>query len=388
MTAITNAIASDSNITVWVVPEATPGVLVQPEAENIIAAFDITYPTQVPEYTNSKEKANTRDVLNRCQGQMPAGEWAFSTYCRPDGAGVVPQERNLVYGLAGNETINAAVDVEYAPALDKPSFSIWFLVDHTMLYCKGATIGGATLNLEECSLTWQWSGGFMAMGVTGTDPLVALVAPAATVIEVTDAEKFSIGGAIALTDATGAVVDDNAGFGYVITVVDSINDSIEVGTAAAIGAPVDGFVAPFNPGGTISGNPLPTKKSTVSMNGVDKPVVGFTWVVTDEPEYLDREKTPSGYPESYAETQREVGGEIGILFRRDDADEFKKAIEGTQQPIILTVGDLTGYTVEISMPRCSIDVPTIEEAPPVVELKIPYTALATDGEDSYIVVYK
>ncbi len=385
--SITNRIASDRNITVWVVPEETPGDLAYPAATDIVGAFDITYPTQVPEYTNSKERAQTRDVLNRCQGSMPAGEFAFSTYARPDGLGIVPQEHNLIEGLSGLETILPGTSVIYALQLQKKSYSIWFLVDHTMIFCKGATIGAATLNLEDCSLIYQWSGKFMLMGVTGTDPLTDAVSALETEIQVTNTDKYSPESLVAFADSNGDIVDDNGGSGYKVgSVQDKTHFTITPG--AVIGAPFDGFVAPFNPGGALSGNPLETRTATVTMDGVVKPIVDFEWTVTDEPEYLDREKTPSGHPESYAETQREVGGEISLVFRRDDAIEFKKAFEGTQQEIILTCGDLPGYILEIIMPRCQVDVPAIEEAEPIVEIKMPYTAIAVTGEDSYTAVYK
>lgn len=387
MISTTNRIASDSAVGVWVVPETTPGTLAPPSAEHKLAAFDVSYPSQVPEYTNSKEKALTRDVLDRCQGQTPAGEWGFSTYCRPKGVAEQPQEHNLLTGLAGIETVGAS-NVTYSLALQKPSYSIWFLIDHTMIYCQGATVGNCELSLEECSIIYKWGGGFMTMGVVGTDPLDAAVAPGVTVVPVTDSNKFTAGGVIQLADADGNVVDDNGGSGYTITDVNDATYALTITPAIVTGAAADGFIAPFDPGGTVGGNPLETRTAIVTIGGVQKPIVEFTWSVTDEPEYLTREKTPQGFPISYAETQREVGGNLRLVFRRDDADAFRLANEGTEQPMTLTVGTLAGYTLEIPMPRTKLDMPAIEESEPIVESNTEYTALATSGEDSYTVVYR
>jgi hypothetical protein len=387
MTAILNDIANDRNITVWCVAETTPGILAYPAAADVVAAFDISYPNQVPEYSNSKERAQTRDVLNRCQGQWPAGDWGFSTYCRPAGAGVAPAEAMLLKSLAGTETVTASTSVAYDPALKKPSFSLWFLVDHTMMFCAGATVGTCDLSLAECSLTWTWGGGFMHMGIVGTDELTADAAAAATTLTVTTAEKFNVGGLVSLTDASGAVVDDNAGAGYTISGVDYSAETLTISTGLVNGASAGGFVCPFNPGTVLAGLPLETRTAVVRVGTTDKAITDFTWSVKDEPEYLTRERTPSGYPVAYAETQREVSGELKIVFRRDDAPLFQGGISGEPVPLRLTCGETAGYILTIDMGRCEIEIPTPEEAEPLVELTMPYTALATNGEDSYQVTY-
>ncbi len=386
-TAITNKIANDRDIQVWVVPETVIGTLQQPLAEHFVSAFDITYPKQVPDYENSKERAATRDVLDRCQGAMPAGEWSFSTKCRPTGLGMVPVEHNLIHGLEGLQTVNSGVSVEYEPAMEKPSYSIWFLVDHTMIFCSGATVGGATLNLEDCSLVWQWSGGFMRMGIAGTDDLRAIIAPASAIAPVTDKDKFSIGGVVVLTDSAGVVVDDNSGVGYTVTGISDTVEELSVTPAFTIGAAADGLVRPLDVGGIVDGNPLETRHSTVTIDSVVKPVIGFSFVFSDNPEYLTREKTASGYPESYAEVVREITGEVALAFRRDEAGQFKKAIEGESENITLDCGDLPGYMLKIEIPRASIDVPELNEETPIVEMTINYTALAITGEDSNKVTY-
>lgn len=386
MISITNRIASDRNISVWVVPETVPGQIAYPGSAHLIGAFDIKYPTQNPEYTNSNERAQTRDVLNRCQGAMPAGEWGFSTYCRPKGVATVPEEGDLLEGLTGVETVGGS-DVVYSLALQKTSYSIWFLVDHSLLFAVGATIGEVEFNLEDCSLTYQWSGGFMRMGTIGTEVLSGDATAAGTTIPVVNTDKFTTEGRVILTDATGTITDDNGGAGYTI---DSISDGVSLTTTETIatGQASGGFVAPFDPGGSLGGNPLETRTAVVEIGGVSKPIIDFSFNVVDTPEYLTREKTPSGYPVAYAETQREISGEISLAFRRDDADEFKKAIRGDEQSIKITVGDLTGYTVVVNMPRCKTEIPTPEEEEPIVQLVIPYTALATTGEDSFTIQYK
>lgn len=388
MTAITNEIASDRDIIVWIVEETTAGVLVPPAAENIVGAFEISYPMQKPEYENSKEKNATRDVINRCQSSMPGGEWSFSTYCRPDGLGNPPGERLLMKAAAGLETIQTGVDVVYDPAIKKIPVSLWFLVDHTMLFASGGTVGGMEVNIEDCSLTFIWSGGLMVMGVCGTDPLAALVAPAAEAVIVTDIDKFTEGAQFVLTDAAGVVVDDNAGAGYKVTNVTEQTSTLTIEPPIAIGAAADGFIAPFNPGGTLPGNPLETRTANLNLSGETFPVVDFKFTLADEPEYLEREKTPSGYPENYAEIQRETTGEIALVFKRDEASRFKEAIRGDEVPATLVVGDSEGYIYQLHLPRIKSDVPTISEEEPIVEITMEFTALGVNGEDSFKSTYK
>lgn len=387
MISTTNRVASDRNVSVYVVPEVEPGVLAYPDSSHFIGQFDDTYPVQTPEFENSKVKAPTRDVINRCQGKTPAGEWGFSTECYPQGLGVPPDEKDLLLSLTGLETINVGVDVEYTPAIQKKSVSIWFLIDHTMIFCSGATVGTGALKLDDCPVIWEWGGGFMKMGQTGTDPLTAPVSPADQVIQVTDSNKFAVGGLIVFADDTGVIVDDNAGAGYLI---DSVPDfvSIHISTPALIGVAAGGIAAPFNPGGTLNLNALGSRSAIAEIAGVQKAIIDFTFEIKDEPEYLDREKTPSGYPENYAETQREVTGEINLSFKRDESGQFKKSLIGDQSPIKLTIGQEPGYILVIDMPRCLIETPTIEDDEPIVKMMLKYTALATAGEDSYRIIYK
>ncbi len=388
MISTTNRIASDSNVTVWIKEEVTPGSGVIPEAVDIVSAFDITYPFQVPEYTNSKEKAQTRDVLDRCQGKWPAGEWGFSTNVRPNGPGIVPAEDKLVYGATCKRTIDPGVDVAYDPDLIKPSFTIWFLIDHTMVFCHGATVGGAELSLAECALEWAWNGKFMRMGHVGTTDLTFAVAPAQDEAAVVDARQYSVGGFIVLADQTGAIVDDNGGAGYQITAVDVDVNTITVTPVFVVGAASTGIVAPLDPGGSVVGERLQSKSAVVSFDGTDKAILDFTWKLTDEADYLEKERTPSGFPESYAETQREVAGEIELSFRRDDASTFYGTMQGVYTPIALTVGETDGYKLILTMPKCTVDVPKPEEETPIVKLVTAFTALATTGEDSFKVEYK
>ncbi len=384
--AITNKVASDRAISIWVVPEDVKGVLKEPTAEHRVEGYDVTYPKQIPEYENSKERAQTRDVLDRCQGQMPAGDWEFTTSCRPDGLGVAPAERDLMTALVGTETINSGVDVLYTLALEKTSVSIWFLIDHTMVFCSGATVGGLTVSMEDCPIELKWKGQFMAMGVTGTDEIATTVDPAAVEVYVSNADKYTIGGFIVLADATGAIVDDNAGAGYEVLAVDYDLDKLTT-PAITTGVASGGFAAPLDVGGTVLGNKLDSRTATVEIDTIAKSVIDFNIEVADQPEYLDRERTPSGYPEDYSEVQREVTGTLTLSFRRDDAEYIKDAISGDEKTITFKVGELEGYQLEIPMPRCVLEVPEIEEDTPIVHLNINYQALAVTGEDSYSVKY-
>lgn len=382
-----NAIANLNEVQIWVVRETTPGELVYPTADDALLAYDITYPTQSPEFENSQERAKTRDVIDRCQNQMPPGEYSFTVTSRPNGPGNPPAEHVLLESMAGLVTETPGTNVLYEPALKKPAFSLWVLASHTMFFCSGATVGTATLSIENCPLEWEFGGMFMVMGVTGTESLNGVVGAGVQDIPVLNTDKFSVGGKIALQDATGLVVDDNGGAGYT---VDSLveDTSLHITDVTLVGAAADGWVVPFNPGHTTPGTRLESRTAVVSLNGVEKSVAGFTWTTTDEPEYLDRERTPSGYPESYAETRREVSGELQLIFREDDAEFFKQALESKRQPLSITVGEQAGFQFTLAMPSVQMDMPVLSEVDPLLEQAAPYTALAVTGEDSYSVDYK
>jgi len=388
MISTTNRIASDNNISVWVVPEVSPGVLVPPDPDHKVAAFEISYPDQQPEYTNSKEKNGSRDVLDRCQGSWPAGSFGFKTNVRPDGLGVIPAEDQLIFGATCKRTINAGVSVEYDPDLIKPSFSVWMLVDHTMIGMSGATIGKAELSIAECALEWTFEGKFMRMFIAGTDEITQDVASGQNIVFATDVDKYTSGSYIVLADSSGSVVDDNGGAGYEVDVVDPATESFNVFPDFTIGTAAGGFVAPLDVGGTIKGNRLESRTAVMSFDGEDTPVIDFTWTLTDEADYLEKEKTPTGFPISYSEAQRLVEVAFTLAFRRDDASMFVAAVTSGDVPVLLSVGDTDGYKFELSMPRCMVDVPKPEEDAPRVNLTGKITALATNGEDSFKVTYK
>jgi len=387
---MSNKVAVRRDHEVFVVPETTKGTLVAPAAGNYIIPVGLAAMNQSPSFTDSEEIQNTRDIMDRFQDRMPAGEWSFPIYCRPSGAaGTAPMEKELLEALFGTETIVGATSVTYTQAIEKPSVSIWVKNDHTVFFASGATVSSARFSVAtKGALKIDLSGKFMQMGIVGTQDLAAAAIATATTGTVDDASCYSVGGKIEFYDVSAGTVDDNSGAGYTISGVNTTTNVLTFTPGLADGFDIDDTVRPWLPTGTVVGSPVENRKTTASINSVSTNVKKFDISVEDPAAYLEDEITTSDYVEDYVEDTRKISGSIGLVFRANDAKYFIDNVAGANIPLSLVVGTTAGSIVTISMPNCSLDVPKTQDSSPTVALDIPFVALGnTTGEDSMSIAF-
>ncbi len=102
-------IAKSKRVKVFCVPEVTPGTLAYPTAAHFICPAGDPTLTQVPTYTDSKELADTLDILNQFANAIPPADWSLPMYLRLAGAGAAPQGDVLFTAMQGSKQAASAV---------------------------------------------------------------------------------------------------------------------------------------------------------------------------------------------------------------------------------------------------------------------------------------
>jgi len=371
---------------IFLVKESTRGTLVFPatdgSAVETIASGDGSM-NQSPNFTNSNEIRNSRDVLDRFVDARPAGSWSFPTYMRPSGtAGDVPQDDVLYECFFGDKAVNSGTSVVYSQALTKPSFSMWLKKGHTLYFAKGCTVSQLSLNVTNTGgVNQEWSGGLMWMGWAAPDALASAAAQSDTSITVDEAKKFCVGARIynSTTD------DDNSGAGYEVTAVDVTTNTLTIGTGVADsgGWSVDDVIEPFLPAGTEVGEPLANRTTTVDF-GTDtgKTIQSLSLTLNDPIQYTEDEISTEGYPTDYLENERDYSGNVDLYFRKADAKYYYDGFADTELDVSINYGDTAGKQAVLNLPQTSLEVPQVSTNAPAVNLSIGLMALGSSGEDS------
>jgi hypothetical protein len=90
---------------VFAVIEPEPGFLTFPVPTDAIRPAGDAVMNQVPTFTDSSEKFDTLDLLDKFQNAMPAGDWTLPMYLRPAGFQANPQGYALLEAAFGRKTI-------------------------------------------------------------------------------------------------------------------------------------------------------------------------------------------------------------------------------------------------------------------------------------------
>jgi len=377
-------IAISRNQVVMLVKETTSGTLVFPvtggTAVETIAAGDAVM-NQMPNFTDSDEISNTRDILNRFSDARPAGTWTIPTYMRPSGtAGSAPQDDLLYESLFGTKTVNSGVSVVYTQAIEKPSFSIWMQKDHTVFFAKGAVATSMQPSItNQGGVKQEWSGGFMWMGWCGTDALASSASSAATSIVVTDAKRYSVSGRI----YNYTEDDNNSGAGYEITAVNVSTNTLTISPGISTGWSSADVIKPFLPSRVEVGDPLANSLTTVDIGSdTGKVVQSLDFTLGDPAQYIEDEISTQGYPTAYLETARDYSGKINLYLRKQDVKYFYDAYNDTSVDVDINFGSTAGSQAVLNLPYASIEVPEITVNAPAINMSIGVKALGSSGEDS------
>ncbi len=271
--------------------------------------------------------------------------------------------------------------VFYKQAITAPSLTIWVETDHFIQALTGATVNRAVFGVtNEGALKVTLTGQGMNMYWAGTSPLAASAGTAATQITVDDGKLFKAG--MVIYNKTQSLT--NAGSGWTINTVST--NTLSLSAACGQTWATDDEVAGYLPTGTAIGDPIENRYTTVKVNGVESRLKSME-LTLDLPKKYIEDEIGAEYPEDYIEDRRNISSTMSLYFRKTDAKYFKDGYDGSEVPVHIRFGNDDGYTMEMYLKRCILEVPAINFAPPAVELTIPFKALGTVGEDSCEIVF-
>jgi hypothetical protein len=293
----------------------------------------------------------------------------------------------LVRGYAGSTAAEQAVDtlvtlssIYYRQALTSPSLSIWVETDHFVQAMMGCAINQAAIEItNEGGVAIAFTGQGMKMKWAGTSAMAVQAATSATQIQVDNAKLFCT--EMYLYNET------KASGKFLINASNATTNILRLGSAIASTWATDDVIKGYLPTGTLIGDPLEARDSAAYLNSTLTKIKRCTFTIAVPKQFLIDE-IGTEYPEDYLENIRNITSNLGLYFRKADAAKFKDGYDANEETVKLTFGETAGSIMEMVMKKCRLQVPTINFAPPAIELNIPITALGTVGEDSLEIVFR
>jgi len=447
---------------VFAVVESTVGTIVFPATADFIRPAGDAVLNQNPGFTDSEEKQDTLDVLDRFRNAVPPGEFTLPMYLRtvanyatPQGdilfqswqggvnpttagslasgvldthsqtgatislitGGTFPEvgviqvgTEEIYYGAMATTASSDKVRITdctrgyrstttashasgdtvdllsrwYPQDTDSPSFSLWVESDHFTQGLAGCSVNNAVLGVDnEGAVNLTFTGQGTEMVWAGRTQLaahaLASTGGGATWATVDNASLFSVGAYIWNETAP----DSNSGAGHIITAVNATDNTIKF-TASTTNTSwaTDDYICGYLPEDvTVLGTVVESRNTDIELDGVSATIKNTDFTFDVPKEYITDE-VGTTYPSDYIENQRSIMADLDLYFREANAAYFKEGFEGNDVSFWARFGGNAGRRLELWMPRCKLEVPTINFTAPAINLTIPLKALGTDGEDS------
>jgi hypothetical protein len=223
--------------------------------------------TRTQERIERTDRRAYAGISERITGKK-ATSWELEAYAMCAAAGVAPPLQRIFLMSQWAETIDSGVSVTYAPSITAADWVSGFM----LFDCENVSQLAHGCYTEEFSISFDGTGPakMSASGIAsvmyqeGTSTVSGTEATGQTVISVTDAEYFEVGGYVQFGS------DNNSGAGYKVTAIDTAADTITVSPAiAGAGLSAGNVAAPMFPSGTsLTGTPISGNLGTVSIGSV------------------------------------------------------------------------------------------------------------------------
>lgn len=281
-------------------------------------------------------------------------------------------------------SVIANANVAFTPTDTIQSYCIYANVGgHTCLMLRGVTINQGVFTINGVDIAnASWSGQAIEMRWTGTSPLTAAVAPAATTAIVTDATLYSVDSLVQITSPTGAVIDDNGGVGYHVSAVDTLTKTITIDTVGGFtsGDAGTGNLAPWYPNVVESGTIVHGRQGTVSLNNAVLAVTDSTITVTNNIQYVIDEKDGSDFASVVSSPGlRTVDGTVAMYFRPADTRYYTVGKVSEQAPVRINLGTVANQRYSLFLPSAVFTIPTLDQAE-MISLSTELRAEASNSE--------
>lgn len=376
----------------FVVPETTQGAIAYPTAAHgLLTVGRPTFTAQVGEQEESGWLFDTRTSQPGCIKNFTAQAFGLSIYItKAVTPGTITNEHNVLEGTLGVSTINAGTSVEYEPAFDRKTYSVYIKHEHTMFVLSGAVFTSWAMKVapsDTCRFQVDCSGMYMRMHVVGSAPLTSAASSGATTLTVgTDAINRYLGyGLVYLESTDGLTTDNNSGSGYQITDVDYTSGTITINTATTSAFAIGDYVLPFLPDFTPNSSPIDAKEIEAIADGNAFDVYSLELKGTENVTFTKQLTT---YPEGFDEADKRQVEITCMGFMKPETAEYFKKINQQQVMSISSKSTVpSGEQIDIDLYDVRLaSVQPGEEGP---AMNVTFTGLAKGTkEDEFLVTLK
>ncbi len=375
-------LALGRQLAAFVAEETSYGVLAPFVATDALAVTGLPKAAAPLSFSNSREKRDSRSLPGRSRDRTPAGTFSLACYASAPGTpGAPPAEDVLWKGLFGQKTVTPGSKVEYAPAMELPSFSLAFRVSHSCFFATGCAVRRLSLELgNKDFLELQAEGPCRQVLEAGSATTAAGCTTSLLKLGAGEAELFSPGARVRV----GA--EHNEGQGYLVQAVDEAAGTIEVSPALAEAPAAGVAVGGYLPEPTYQGQALENRLQMVSLDGTPLSVNGGRVAFEQEIKTFDDLIDGDDHCAGFVPGLRTITAELTALFLRPYLAFFRRARTQRRMAFELKLDGGAGRSFSFRLPRAEASLPELAED---VSVQAPFTltAMADQGEDEALVTY-
>lgn len=372
--------------------EGSCGTLIKPDIDERIYTVGPVGFTQEQEFLDDEQVRSTASRFSPIKGRKMPGDWNFNSYVKPTGVrdavgtGSIPEHDVLFECLmgAGAAGTDGALGYRYSLENQLSSFSLWTKKGHTVFAFRGVTVEQAEFGISgEAVAGISWTGKYMEQKWAGS--IVPINASGDTLtLPTRGTELYTVGMFIFVG------LDTNNTDGYEITAIDHANNTLTISTDL-IGGPLPWVagaeITPWWPmGGSETGEPVHGKMGMVQVGGQNCVVLSARVTVVNNIKYYINEKNDEWTAERFGRPKvREIDGELELFFLKPGPSYFYRAEHQIPNAIVIPVGNVAGYTMEISIPYAEYRTPRISGDEEFIQ-NIPYIAVASSDENDEMTI--
>lgn len=358
----------------FVTAEANLGVLEYPVAADVVPLITEAVFTQPKTFLPDPQKKLTISELAKLSLGFEPGQFSFTMFFKPSGAlGTVPKGSKIIaagFGKAAAVVGSTSVTYNLGGINDDVmGLSFTHRFGHMVTFNSGCIVDKLVFpvkagNAEDSIGQVQVSGTFCKQVMAGyayafhatAYPIGATAIVVKSAGGVLDARQFEVGCQVRFRNATtGAVIDDNAGAGFTVSIVNLATGTITIPAllvAVPTGSICDGFVPTASDGGsTVFGRLGSAQECLAGGSLADILIFDSSIELTNNFKLKANEKTSNLYPiTAFRAGNRQVAFTCDKVFRKGEASYYAESKAQTQKHVSIPVGNVVAFRYTLDMP--------------------------------------
>jgi len=339
---------------------------------------------QEREFLDDEQIRANASAYSPIKGRKNPGDWGMETYVKPSGTPGTPPEQDVLFqALMGTKTVNSGVDVQYTLANQLDSFTLWSKKGHTVYIFRGATVQTAGFSIAGNDVARiSWGGNYIEQHYA-SEGIVTSIAGNVLTMKGNHVLRYTEGTYVEVGD------DDNSGAGFKITSINYTTNKITLDGNPSPGGGTPATVTPWWPSsGSEVGTPGHGKLGLVTVDGSNAIIMEASVDVNNNIKYYEEEKNNQWTAERFARpTKRGIEGSLRLKFLDEGNSYFYRADYQISDALIIPVGNVSGYIMELQIPYAEYRTPSISGGEEF-EQEIPFVAVAGSGNDEFKIVFK